>query len=111
MRIAACLVMVRSHINENAVAAILKKVLQYPLLDALRNARRSILVLERLYLTATSEGLSLQPISQLLEVDKVGRRFAKLFRAGGVPMVAFRLGYADSSAKPTPRRALEDLLR
>ena len=68
-------------------------------------------LLERLYLTATSEGLSLQPISQLLEVDKVDRRFAKLFRAGGVPMVAFRLGYADSSAKPTPRRALEDLLR
>ena len=68
-------------------------------------------LLERLYLTAASEGLSLQPISQLLEVDKVSRRFAKLFRAGGVPMVAFRLGYADPPAKPTPRRPLEDVLR
>ncbi len=68
-------------------------------------------LLERLYLTATSEGLSLQPISQLLEVDEVRTKFAKLFRAGGVPMVAFRLGYADPPAKPTPRRPLEDLLR
>ncbi len=68
-------------------------------------------LLERLYLTATTEGLSLQPISQLLEVDEVRRRFAKLFRAGGVPMVAFRLGYADPPAKPTPRRPLEDVLR
>ena len=68
-------------------------------------------LLERLYLTATSEGLSLQPVSQLLEADEVATRFAKLFRAGGVPMMAFRLGYAESPAKPTPRRPLEDLLR
>lgn len=67
-------------------------------------------LLERLYLTATSEGLSLQPISQLLEADQVRRRFAKLFRAGGVPMMAFRLGYADPPAKPTPRRPVEEVL-
>ena len=42
--------MVRPDINKNAVATILKKILQYPLLDALRNTRRSILVLERPYL-------------------------------------------------------------
>lgn len=67
-------------------------------------------LLERLYLTATSEGLSLQPISQLLEADQVRRRFAKLFRAGGVPMMAFRLGYAVPPAKPTPRRPVEEVL-
>jgi nitroreductase len=68
-------------------------------------------LLERLYLAATSQGLSLQPISQLLEVDKVRTKFAKLFRAGGVPLVAFRLGYSDSPANPTPRRTLEEVLR
>lgn len=67
-------------------------------------------LLERLYLTATSEGLSLQPISQLLEADQVRSRFAKLFRAGGVPMMAFRLGYAVPPAKPTPRRPVEEVL-
>ena len=67
-------------------------------------------LLERLYLTATCEGLSLQPISQLLEADQVRRRFAKLFRAGGVPVMAFRLGYADPPAKPTPRRPVEEVL-
>jgi nitroreductase len=68
-------------------------------------------LLERLYLAATSQGLSLQPVSQLLEVDEVRTKFAKLFRAGGVPLVAFRLGYADPPANPTPRRPLEELLR
>src|SRR4249920_3489868 len=53
-------------------------------------------LLERVYLTATSLGLVLQPISQLLEVEQVRMNFAKLFRAGGVPLPPFRLGYADT---------------
>jgi nitroreductase len=68
-------------------------------------------LLERVYLAATSRGLCLQPVSQLLEVTKVKTQFAKLFRAGGVPLLPFRLGYADSPGRPTPRRPLEDVLR
>ena len=66
-------------------------------------------LLERLYLTATPLGLCLQPISQLLEIAEVKASFARLFRAGGVPLMPFRLGYADP-AHPTPRRPLEEVL-
>jgi hypothetical protein len=67
-------------------------------------------LLERLYLAATTLGLFLQPISQLLEVDRVRLSFSKLFRAGGVPLMPFRLGYADTPGHRTPRRPLEDVL-
>ncbi len=68
-------------------------------------------LLQRLYLAATARGLSLQPISQLLETAKVRATFSKLFRAGGVPLLPFRLGYADARLRPTPRRPAEDALR
>ena len=67
-------------------------------------------LLERLYLAATTLGLFLQPISQLLEVDRVRLNFSKLFRAGGVPLMPFRLGYADTPGHRTPRRPLESVL-
>jgi nitroreductase len=67
-------------------------------------------LLERLYLAATALGLVLQPISQLLEVDQVRLNFSKLFRAGGVPLMPFRLGYADTPGHRTPRRPLEEVL-
>jgi nitroreductase len=67
-------------------------------------------LLERLYLAATARGLSLQPISQLLESEKVRVAFARRFRTGGVPLIPFRLGYAKTPPHPTPRRRLEDLL-
>ena len=67
-------------------------------------------LLERLYLAATGLGLVLQPISQLLEVERVRMNFSKLFRAGGVPLMPFRLGYADTPGHRTPRRPLEDVL-
>jgi nitroreductase len=67
-------------------------------------------LLERLYLAATGLGLVLQPVSQLLEVEEVRMSFAKLFRAGGVPLMPFRLGYADTPGLRTPRRPLEEVL-
>jgi nitroreductase len=67
-------------------------------------------LLERVYLAATSLGLCLQPISQLFEVERVRQKFSRLFRAGGVPMMAFRLGYAGTPGQITPRRPLEDVL-
>jgi len=68
-------------------------------------------LLERVYLAATSLGLFLQPISQLLEVEAVKLKFSKLFRAGGVPLMPFRLGHAGTPGHRTPRRALEEVLR
>jgi nitroreductase len=67
-------------------------------------------LLERLYLVAALQGLALQPISQLVEVPAVRAQFAKLFRAAGVPLVAFRLGYGRRPTRPSPRRALEEVL-
>jgi hypothetical protein len=67
-------------------------------------------LLERLYLSATAQRLCLQPVSQLLEADETRTKFSKLFRAGGVPLLPFRLGYADPPARPTPRRPLEQVL-
>jgi nitroreductase len=67
-------------------------------------------LLERLYLVATLQGVSLQPISQLVEVPSVKAQFAKLFRAAGVPLVAFRAGYGRHPARPAPRRGLEEAL-
>ncbi|MGB5081581.1 MAG: hypothetical protein WBO23_12660 [Burkholderiales bacterium] len=67
-------------------------------------------LLERLYLAATSLGLFLQPISQLLEIESVRLKFARLFRAGGVPLMPFRLGYAGTAGHRTPRRALAEVL-
>lgn len=67
-------------------------------------------MLERLYLVATLQGLSLQPVSQLVEVASVKARFAKLFRAAGVPLVAFRAGYGQRPARATPRRPLEEVM-
>ena len=67
-------------------------------------------LLERVFLAATALGLSLQPVSQLLEIDSVRVKFSQLFRAGGVPLMTFRLGYADTPPLRTPRRPLEDVL-
>ena len=67
-------------------------------------------LLERLYLVATLQGVSLQPVSQLVEVASVKARFARLFRAAGVPLVAFRAGYGRHRGRPAPRRALEEVL-
>ena len=67
-------------------------------------------LLERLYLAATGLNLCLQPVSQLLEAEKAKTRFSRLFGAGGVPLLPFRLGYGDPPPQPTPRRALDDVL-
>jgi nitroreductase len=67
-------------------------------------------LLERLFLAAAARGLSLQPVSQLLENEEVQAEFARLFRAGGVPIIPFRLGYAEDAARATPRLPIEDVL-
>ena len=74
--------------------------------------RRVIRLLERLWLTATALGLSLQPVSQALQVPPLRVELAARFpEAGEHPQQLVRLGYAASRpSHATPRRALEDVL-
>jgi len=78
--------------------------------DQVRSGR----LLERLWLTATAEGLALHPMSQALEVPALRRELAERFpAAGNCIQQFFRLGRPASAprgARPTPRRPVEDVL-
>jgi nitroreductase len=67
---------------------------------------------ERLWLRATTLGLSLEPLSQGLRVPEVRAEFARLVKGrGAIPLQAFRIGYAGApGAGHTPRRPLEECL-
>ena len=76
---------------------------------------------QRLHLWATTQGLAMQPISQLLErVDRevelgltphFGRIMAELTGEGnGQAIMAFRAGYPTAEMGRSPRRAVEDVL-
>jgi hypothetical protein len=68
-------------------------------------------VLERLYLEATIRGLSLQPVSQLLETEETRAALRDLLpEPSWSPLQPFRIGYAREPRTHTPRRALEDVL-
>lgn len=71
--------------------------------------------LERIWLAATALGVSLQPMSQALEVPETKQELSRLMPANGTDMPnvqqAFRLGNAWGGAgEPTPRRPLEEVL-
>jgi nitroreductase len=64
-------------------------------------------VFQRLFLTATAEGLALQPMNQVLQVEEVREEFEALLPEGwGRPQITFRLGYAEAE-EHTPRLPLE----
>ena len=68
-------------------------------------------VFERLALTATSEGLAVHPMSQILEVDALQNDLAALLDLeDSTPMHLFRLGYAKPDTTRAPRRSLEDVI-
>ena len=71
--------------------------------------------LERLWLAATALGVSLQPMSQALEVPETKQELARLMPANGTDMPhvqqTFRLGFARGGVEEhTPRRPLEEVL-
>ena len=66
---------------------------------------------ERAALTATSEGLAVHPMSQILEVEDLRAELSELLGLGeSEPVHLFRLGHADPDATRTPRRPVEDVL-
>jgi nitroreductase len=68
-------------------------------------------VFERVFLTATMLGLSLQPVTQILQVSELK---AELAQQVPLPLInaqmVFRLGYAEESKEPAPRRPLEEMV-
>ena len=66
---------------------------------------------ERIYLLATTLGISLQPMSQLTEVPEIKAELAKLIPAvNGFVQQPFRLGYAERERQHTPRRPVEEAM-
>jgi hypothetical protein len=78
-------------------------------------------LLQRIHLAATTKGLALQPLNQVFErVDReataglapaFGRAVDGLSPRGSHAVTAFRIGYAESAAAMSPRRAVEDVIR
>jgi nitroreductase len=65
----------------------------------------------RAALTATSKGLAVHPMSQILEVEELRAELSELLGLGeSEPVHLFRLGHADPDATRTPRRPVEDVL-
>lgn len=69
-------------------------------------------VLERLWLRATSLGLSLQPMSEALEVSALRHELARLIPVLGMyPQQTVRLGYARKAREHhSPRRELDEVM-
>ncbi len=73
-------------------------------------------LLQRIHLTATSRGISLQHMNQITErIDReqvtgapasFGPRFAEFLPPEVAPLVTFRVGYPTQAVRPSPRRAL-----
>jgi hypothetical protein len=78
-------------------------------------------LLQRTHLTATARGVALQHMNQITErMDAeratgaeatFGPRFTRLLPTGARPVVTFRVGYPSRAARPSPRRAVKDVLR
>ena len=68
-------------------------------------------VFERIFLTAVSLGLRVEPITQVLQVPEVRSALAALpLLQGRIPQILFRLGMEEAELAHTPRRSLEEVL-
>ena len=67
-------------------------------------------VLERVWLKATTLGLSLHPMNQVLQLPELKRDCTEVLSlTDRVPQLMFRIGYADRERKSSPRRTVEEL--
>lgn len=68
-------------------------------------------VFERIALTAAALGISVQPMSQIVQVPETRAELAKLIPgASAFAQQPFRLGYAEPEKEHTPRRRFEETL-
>ena len=66
---------------------------------------------ERIALTATKLGLSVQPLSQILEIPSQRQELTSLLPDSGfLPQHFFRLGYTTGLTASTPRRPVQQLI-
>jgi len=102
-------------------APVLGMLLVHDRLD-MRSAIHAGRAWQRLHLAATAEGVAAQPLNQPVEcidrdamlarADGFGAAIAKFAELPGwEPTFIFRLGIAERAAGPSPRRALEEVLR
>jgi hypothetical protein len=78
-------------------------------------------LLQRIHLTATSQGIALQHMNQITEridresttgvVPTFAPRFAALLPPDAHPLLTFRVGYAVRPGQPTPRRGVAEVTR
>ena len=78
-------------------------------------------LLQRIHLTATTQGVALQHMNQITErIDREAAtgaaptfapRFAALLPGVGAPLLTFRVGYPVRAARPTPRRGVAEVTR
>jgi nitroreductase len=95
------------------------KVESAPLLGLIRGAGDSHLIhvrtgqlFERIWLTATALGISINPMSQTMRRPELRSAVTELMPAPGwIPQHLFRVGYSSRRLKPhSPRRPLEDVM-
>ena len=68
-------------------------------------------VFQNMALVATTLGMALQPMSQVLEIPEIRDELLGEFGKKSLqPLCVFRLGYMKRKTKATPRRPLEDVL-
>ena len=78
-------------------------------------------LLQRIHLTATSQGIALQHMNQITErIDREATtgatptfapRFAALLPPGAHPLLTFRVGHPVRDGRPTPRRGIAEVTR
>ena len=78
-------------------------------------------LLQRIHLTATSQGIALQHMNQITErIDREATtgaapnfapRFAALLPPGVQPLLTFRIGFPVRAGRPTPRRGIVEVTR
>jgi hypothetical protein len=66
--------------------------------------------MERVQLTATSLGVAVSYLGQVLEAKDLRSALARHAPDGGTPQMLLRIGYAAESP-PTPRRPVEAVVR
>jgi nitroreductase len=105
--------------RQRAITLAHLRVESAPLLSLIRGAGDSHLIhvragqlFERIWLTATALGISINPMSQTMRRPELRSAVTELMPAvGWIPQHLFRVGYSSASARPhTPRRSVADVL-